>query len=104
VLQLDNVPTNVATAIRSYPSSPGAGVVVCAHAALTRESGSPRISAYDVGLDFAKPQVRRGVSYCPGLSRMAVIALLMRFGFIAHPGFKSPSLRHDLGFCRIATL
>jgi hypothetical protein len=23
----------------------------------------------------------------------------MRFGFIAHPGFKSPSLRSDLGFC-----
>ena len=30
---------------------------------------------------------------------MAVRALLMRFGFIAHPGFKSPSLRHDLRFC-----
>ena len=30
---------------------------------------------------------------------MVVRALLMRFGFIAHPGFKSPSLRHDLRSC-----
>ena len=30
----------------------------------------------------------------PGLFRMSISALLMRFGFIAHPGFKSPSLRH----------
>jgi hypothetical protein len=49
--------------------------------------------------DFAKPQVRRVVTYYPVPSRMAVRALLMRFGFIAHPGFKSPSLRHDLRFC-----
>jgi hypothetical protein len=47
----------------------------------------------------AKPQVRRVVTYYLGLSRMAFRALLMRFGFIAHPGFKSPSLRHDLRFC-----
>ena len=72
---------------------------VCAHIALTCEPGSTRIEPDQPRADPAKPQVGRGVTHCPGPSRMVVIALLMRFGFIAHPGFKSPSLRCDLRVC-----
>src|SRR5438067_5038230 len=47
---------------------------ICAHIALTCERGLPRIKSDQSGADFAKPQVRRVVTYYPGLSRMAVRA------------------------------
>lgn len=94
----------ILTARRLGPVTiPAAGLTVkskkvCARIALTCERERPRTGPDEPRRDSAKPQVRRGVAYCPVLSQMAVKALLMRFGITLIPGLNPGASALTCGF------